>query len=56
MADDYVDIYRQLTDISASAVKPIAPDAIRVEAPLDGNSSLDQTLSLIPTTTSGSVE
>jgi glycosyltransferase involved in cell wall biosynthesis len=59
MADDYVDIYRQLTDISALAVKPIAPNAIRVEAPMDGN-SLDQTLSLIPATgqtqTSGSVE
>jgi glycosyltransferase involved in cell wall biosynthesis len=34
MADDYVDIYCQLTGISASAVKPSAPDAIRVEAPM----------------------
>jgi glycosyltransferase involved in cell wall biosynthesis len=57
MADDYVDIYRQLTD---GSIKPIAPDAIRVKAPMDENSSLDQTLSLIPapgqTGTSGSVE
>jgi hypothetical protein len=30
MADDYVDIYHQLTGISASALKPSAPDAIRV--------------------------
>jgi glycosyltransferase involved in cell wall biosynthesis len=60
MADDYVDIYRQLTDGSVLPLKPIAPDAIRVKAPMDGNSSLDQTLSLIPapgqTGTSGSVE
>jgi glycosyltransferase involved in cell wall biosynthesis len=60
MADDYVDIYRQLTDGSILALKPIAPDAIRVKAPMDENSSLDQTLSLIPapgqTGTSGSVE
>jgi|RhiMetStandDraft_8_1073273.scaffolds.fasta_scaffold02227_2 glycosyltransferase involved in cell wall biosynthesis len=60
MADDYVDIYRQLTDGSVLALKPIAPDAIRVKAPMDENSSLDQTLSLIPapgqTGTSGSVE
>jgi glycosyltransferase involved in cell wall biosynthesis len=60
MADDYVDIYCQLTGISASAVKPSAPDAIRVEAPMDGKSSLGETLSLMPATdqtrTTGSVE
>ena len=60
MADYYVDIYRQLTDGSVLALKPLAPDAIRVKAPMDENSSLDQTLSLIPATgqpgTSGSVE
>jgi glycosyltransferase involved in cell wall biosynthesis len=50
MADDYVDIYRQLTDGSVLALKPLAPDAIRVKAPMDENSSLDQTLSLIPAT------
>ena len=54
MADYYVDIYRQLTDGSVLALKPLAPDAIRVKAPMDENSSL------IPasgqTGTSGSVE
>jgi glycosyltransferase involved in cell wall biosynthesis len=60
MADDYADLYHELTDGSVSALKPIVPDAIRVKAPMDENSSLDQTLSLIPATgqtgTSGSVE
>jgi glycosyltransferase involved in cell wall biosynthesis len=60
MADDYVDIYHQLTDSAVSAIKPIAPDAIRVKAPMDENSSVDPTLSLITATgqtgTSGSVE
>jgi hypothetical protein len=60
MADDYADIYHQLTDGSVSALKPIVPDAIRVKAPMDENSSMDRTLSLIPATgqtgTSGSVE
>jgi glycosyltransferase involved in cell wall biosynthesis len=44
MADDYVDIYHQLTDGSVSALKPIVPDAIRVKAPMDENSSMDRTL------------
>jgi glycosyltransferase involved in cell wall biosynthesis len=60
MADDYADIYHQLTDDSVSALKPIVPDAIRVKAPMDENSSLEQTLSLVTATgqtgTSGSVE